>query len=38
MMGREEVDEFIDYVANYDFGDLKVGAKIDDADFNAKLD
>lgn len=38
LTGREEVDSFIDYVANYDFGDLKVGAKIDDENFNAQLD
>lgn len=37
MTGDETVDEFIDYVANYDFGDMKIGATIDDADFNAKL-
>lgn len=37
MTGEDTVDEFIDYVANYDFDDMKIGATIDDADFNAKL-
>ena len=31
------LQDFINYVSDYDFSDLEVGATIDDADFNAKL-
>jgi len=36
-MARSELDSLIDTIANYDFGDIQVGASLNDAGFYNSL-